>query len=88
MLPSKRRAADLTIGLASANSPREHARSRPLFLLKDCRAAWPARLAVAVAFSSRITGAAGRCLLHIPFSISAVRESQVQPPAGRSRQAG
>jgi hypothetical protein len=30
----------------------------------------------------------GRCLLHIPFGISAVRESQVQPPIDRSKQAG
>jgi hypothetical protein len=29
-----------------------------------------------------------RWLLHIPFGISAVRESRVQPPADRSRQAG
>jgi len=35
-----------------------------------------------------ITGAIGRWLLHIPFGISAVRESQVQPPVDRSEQAG
>jgi len=29
-----------------------------------------------------------RCLLHIPFGISAVREGQVQPPIDRSRRAG
>jgi hypothetical protein len=33
------------------------------------------------------TGATGRCLVRIPFGISAVR-SQVQPPIDRSRQAG
>jgi len=34
----------------------------------------------AVASSPQMTGAPGRCLLHIPFGISAVRESQVRPP--------
>jgi hypothetical protein len=41
----------------------------------------------AVASSPQMTGAPGRCLLHIPFGISAVRESQVQPPIDRSKQA-
>jgi hypothetical protein len=41
----------------------------------------------AVASSPWGTGAPGRCLLHIPFGISAVRESQVQPPIDRSKQA-
>jgi hypothetical protein len=59
-----------------------------LFLLKDRRAAWPARLVAAVACSPRMTGATGRCLLHIPSGIRAVRESRVQPPVDRSRQAG
>ena len=36
----------------------------------------------------QITGATGRWLLRIPFGIGAVRESQVQPPIDRSRQAG
>ena len=34
-----------------------------------------------------VTGATGGCLLHIPFSISTVRESQVQPPIDRNKQA-
>jgi hypothetical protein len=42
----------------------------------------------AVASSPQMTGATGRCLLHIPFGISAVRESRVQPPIDRSKQAG
>jgi len=37
---------------------------------------------------AQMTGVTGRWLLHIPFGISAVRESQVQPPVDRSRQAG
>jgi hypothetical protein len=37
---------------------------------------------------SQITGATGRCVLHIPLGISAVRERQVQPPIDQSRQAG
>jgi hypothetical protein len=59
-----------------------------LFLLKDRRAAWPARLVAAVACSPRMAGAAGRCLLRIPSGTGAVREGQLQPPADRSGQAG
>jgi hypothetical protein len=50
------------------------------------RLRWPAL--AAVASSPQMTGAPGRCLLPIPFGISAVRESQVQPPIDRSKQAG
>jgi hypothetical protein len=78
--PDKRRAADRTIGLASANSPRDHARSA-LFLLKDRRAAWAARLVVAVASSPRMTGAVGRCLLRIPSGIGAVRRARCSRPS-------
>jgi hypothetical protein len=46
------------------------------------------RAVAAVACSPRMTGAAGRHLLHIPFGISAVRESPVQLRIDRSRQAG
>jgi hypothetical protein len=59
-----------------------------LFRLKDCRAARLARLVVAMASSPWMAGAAGRCLLHVPFSINPVGESQVQPPVDRSSQAG
>src|SRR6185437_14487677 len=76
----------------SASPQRTHPGIMPapaaLFLLKDRRAAWPARLVVTVASSPRMTGAADRCLLHIPFGINAVRESRVQRPVDRSRQAG
>jgi hypothetical protein len=44
--------------------------------------------AVAVTSSPQLTGTTGRCLLHIPFGISAVREGQVQPSIDRSKQAG
>jgi hypothetical protein len=84
--------SDGPLTVRSASPQRTHPGIMPapaaLFLQKDRRAAWPARLVVAVASSPRMTGAAGRCLLHIPFGISAVRESRVQPPVDRSRQAG
>ena len=59
-----------------------------LFLLKDRRAAWAARLVAAVTCSPQLAGASGRCPLRIPFGIGAVRESRVQPPVDRSGQAG
>ena len=80
----------LTVRSASPQRTRPGIMPAPaaLFLLKDRRAAWAARLVVAVAPSPRMTGAAGRCLLRIPSGIGAVREGQVQPPVDRSGQAG
>jgi hypothetical protein len=55
---------------------------------RDRRHPLPQWTLAAMTSSPQMTGAPGRCLLHIPFGISAMRESQAQPPIDRSKQAG
>jgi hypothetical protein len=80
----------LTVPSASSRGirPRDPARSRRPVLAEGLQGSVAGLVATAVASSPQITGAAGRCLLHIPFGISAVRESRVQPPVDRRRRAG
>ena len=68
--------------------PRDPARSRRPVPAKGLPGSVAGLVVAAVASSPQIAGAAGRCLLRIRFGISAVRESRVQPPVDRSRQAG
>ena len=78
----------LTVSSASSRGtrPRDPARSRRLFLLKDYSVA--GLVVPAAASPPQIADATGQCLWRSPFGISSVRESLVQPPVDRSRQAG
>jgi len=88
MLPKNE--GPLTVPSASSQGthPRDPARSRRPVPAEGLQGSVAGLAVAAVASSPLVTGAAGRCLLHIPFGISTVRESQVQPPVDRSRQAG
>lgn len=80
----------LTVPSASSQGthPRDPARSRRPVPAEGMQGSVAGLAVAAVASSPLVTGAAGRCLLHITFGISTVRESQMQPPIDRSRQAG
>jgi len=80
----------LTVSSASSRGtrPRDPARSRRPVPAEGLQGSVAGLVVAAVACSPQIAGATGRCLLHIPFGISAVRENRVQPPADRSGQAG
>jgi hypothetical protein len=68
--------------------PRDPARSRRPVPAEGLQGGAAGLAVAAVASSPLVTGAVGRCPLHIPFGISTVRESQMQAPIDRSRQAG
>jgi hypothetical protein len=80
----------LTVPSASSQGtrPGDPARSRRPVPAEGLQGSVAGLVAAAVASSLQLTGATGRCLLHIPFGISAVRESQVHSPIDRSKQAG
>jgi hypothetical protein len=58
-----------------------------LFVLGGVQASVVGLVVAALGLWVLVTGATGRCPGYVPFGISTVRESQVQPPIHRSKQA-